>query len=63
MKLRGPTEHAIYAAAYVHRLAAEQNRGDYARHATTAEWLAWCSDVAISAALEIVRLHRNRGKL
>lgn len=71
MKLRGATERAIYAAAYVAAFARMHGLGvhaEFRRRAqegtitldrVVAEWEAWCAECAIDAAIGIVNLHRR----
>lgn len=58
MKLRTPTEHAIYAAAFLRCYDNnDRTRGDLSF--THDAWAARCVDVAIAGAELFVRLHRD----
>jgi hypothetical protein len=57
VKLVNPTEHAIYAAAFLRCYDNEdRRRGD--RSMSDDEWAARCVDVAIVGAEMFVRMHR-----
>jgi hypothetical protein len=72
MKLRGPTEHAIYAAMFTTRLGNELGRGVRPEFTNgrghvdgkgaaegRKEWERWCAHVAIGAAETAVTMHRD----
>lgn len=58
MKLRSPTEHAIYATAFL-RCYDNEYRTRADGSFTDDEWAARCVDVGIIGAEFFVRMHRD----
>lgn len=57
MKLTNPTEHAIYAAAYVERMQREVAKNRPAAF-TLEEWTGRAADLGIASGERAVELHR-----